>query len=98
MMNIGFKNHLTTMDIYIRQSIKDNYETVENEIVQKCYEDINKKLKPEFNQKINAISNEVGKNDLVNLLSLLKNAYESAGQEKDAEVLNSQIKKLDVEV
>ena len=45
MMNIGFKNHLTTMDIYIRQSIKDNYETVENEIVQKCYDDINKKLK-----------------------------------------------------
>ena len=98
MMNVGFNNYSTTLDNYVKQSIKDNYQLVENEIVQKCYEDINKKLKPEFNQKISTVSNEVGKNDLINLLSTLKNAYESAGLNKDADVLNSQIKRLDVEI
>ena len=98
MLNVGFNNYLTTLDNYVKQSIKDNYQLVENEIVQKCCEDINKKLKPEFKQKINTVSNEVGKNDLVNLLSTLRNAYESAGLNKDADVLNSQIKRLDVEI
>lgn len=98
MMKVAFKNYSTIIDSYIIQSIKENYQTVENEIIQKCREDVNKKLKPEFNQKINIASNEIGKNDLVNLLSTLKNAYASAGLSKDAEVINSQIKRLDVEI
>ena len=47
--------------------------------------------------EISRLQTETNKQDMVNLLTTLKDAYSQAGLEQDSKVLEAQIRKLDVE-
>ena len=61
-------------------------------------QEVNENFKSGFNRQIGKLQAETGKNDLKNILSTLKDAYQNAGLQRDSEVLEKQIRKLDLEV
>lgn len=96
MTNISFNPYSTLLDMQIKQVMKENYNTIEKEVVDRCVENVNANFKPVLRNEVSKLKQETGKNDLINILSTLKEAYSKAGMEKDSAVLEEQIKRLDV--
>lgn len=98
MLNVSFKSYPENLDTLIKNKMRENYASLESEVLQKATEEVNNKFKPVFNRQIGKLQAETGKNDLKNILSTLKDAYQNAGLQRDSEVLEKQIRKLDLEV
>jgi Holliday junction resolvase RusA-like endonuclease len=97
MLNTSFNTYPNVIDAQIRQVMRENYNSFEKEAVEKCNEEINRTFRPKFNREISRLQTETNKQDMVNLLTTLKDAYSQAGLVQDSKVLEAQIRKLDVE-
>ena len=97
MLNTSFNPYQNIMDVQIKQVMRENFNSFETEAIKKCSEEVNNSFRPRFNREIAKLQTQTNKNDLINLLTTLKNAYSDAGLQKDSDVLGMQIKKLDVE-
>ncbi len=97
MLKVSFKSYPDNLDILIKNKMRENYASLENEVVKKATADVNENFRPRFNRQIAKIQNEIGKNDLVNILSEMSKAYKNAGLENDAKVLESHTNKINLE-
>ena len=81
----------------VKQVMRENYAAMENEIIDNSCQKIKGQFFDDFQNAIRKTQNEIGKKDLVNILTTLKSAYFQAGLTKDAEVLDTQIKQIDLQ-
>lgn len=95
-MKISFKSHPDKLEQHVKQVMRENYAAMETAVVNNGVERVNKEFRREFDNRIGAAQNEVGKNDLLNILGTLKDAYNAAGMQKDSEAVKNQITRLDV--
>lgn len=96
-MKITFKGQSDNLELQVKQIMRENYDSMQDEIVQNCSKRINKDFRQKFDWEISNAKNTVSNADTKNILNTLKDAYQNAGLTKDAEVINKQIKRLDVQ-
>lgn len=97
MMNLSFKSYPDIMENQIKQVMRENYKSMEADVVKNCTQRVNDDFRPMLNRQTAKIKNSVGNNDLKNILTTLKDAYSAAGMTGDVSALEKQISRLNVE-
>lgn len=97
MINLSFKAYPDIMENQIKQVMRENYASMEGDIVKDCTDKVNQDFRPVFNRQAAKLKNGIGQNDLKILLTTLKDAYNHAGMVNDSSVIEQQLKRLDVE-
>ncbi len=82
---------------HVKQVLRENQEGYEAKIFHNCSKKLENTYMPDFNRQIIQAKNNLSTKDKINILSTLKDAYYNAGRIKDSQILESQIKKLDIE-
>lgn len=96
-MQISFKSQADNLEKHVKQVMRENYASMENEVVNNCAKNIDEKYRSEFVYKLKKVENNPSNKDLATILKTLKDSYSQAGMTKDSEVLEKQIEKLDVQ-
>lgn len=96
-MKISFKSQPDNLEKHVNQLMRENYSSLENNIINNCSKNIENKYKSEFDFKLRKVENMPGNKDLVSILGSLKEAYQQSGLNKDVECIDNQIKKLDLQ-
>lgn len=96
-MKISFKSQPDNLEKHVNQLMRENYFKIEKDVINRCCENIDNKYKSEFDFKLKEVENSPSNKDLVTILSSLKDAYSQSGLNKDAECIDNQIKKLDIQ-
>ncbi len=96
MLKVSFKSYPDNLDLLINSKMRENYASIENEIVQKATDEVNDKFKSRFNRQISKLQTETGAKDIANILSAISKAYKDAGLNRDSDIIDSQIKKLNI--
>lgn len=95
-MKITFKSHPSNLESQVKQLMRENYSTLENDVINNCCKSIEDKYKSEFNYELKKVEFSPSNKDLLAILNCLKQAYLQSGMQNDVECIDNQIKKLDV--
>ena len=96
-MNLSFNAYPDIMENQIKQVMRENYASMEADIIKDCTDKVSQDFRPVFNRQAAKLKTGIGQNDLKTILTTLKDAYNKAGMTKDSSVLEQQLKRLDVE-
>lgn len=96
-MQISCKAQPDNLEKHIKQVMRENYASMENEVVNKCSKNIEDKYRSEFQYKLKKVENNPSNKDIAAILSSLKEAYSQSGLKTDSEILDKQLQKLDIQ-
>lgn len=94
-MKISFRGQ-DDVERQVKQVMRENYTSMEDEVLKNCRAKIDKEFRGDFAHKMQTQRSEIGNQDAVNMLTILKDAYKGAGMQQDAQALSAQISRLDV--